>query len=111
MKVVLRSALVIASMTVMIFMMSAQTRDYKSVTDQMLKSPSPDDWLHWRRTSDAWGYSPLNQINRTNVNKLEMVWGWAMGNGEQETGPLVHDGVMYLASPGNVVDALDAATG
>jgi len=111
MRLVFRSALVIALMTVMIFMVSGQTREYKPVTDQMLRKPSPDDWLYWRGTADAWGFSPLNQINRTNVSRLRMVWGWSMGDGMQETGPLVHDGVMYIASPGNIVDALDAATG
>ncbi len=28
-----------------------------------------------------------------------------------QTTPLVRDGVMYIANPGNVVQALDAATG
>src|SRR5882672_9880303 len=98
MRLVFRSALVIAFMTVMIFMVSGQTREYKPVTDQMLRKPSPDDWLYWRGTADAWGFSPLNQINRTNVSRLRMVWGWSMGDGMQETGPLVHDGVMYIAS-------------
>ena len=34
-----------------------------------------------------------------------------MEEGSQQTTPLVHDGVMFLASPGNIVQALDAATG
>ena len=90
---------------------AAQTRELKPVTDQMLRNPSPDDWLHWRRTTDAWGYSPLNQINRKNVNQLRMVWGWAMRPGAQEGTPIVHDGVMYLPNPGDVIDALDAVSG
>ena len=43
------------------------------VTDAMLPKPDPADWLMWRRTLDSWGYSPLNQINRTNVSQL----GWS----------------------------------
>ena len=39
-------------------------RDMSSVTDEMLRRPSADDWLHWRRTSDGQGYSPLEEINR-----------------------------------------------
>ena len=31
--------------------------------------------------------------------------------GNNQTTPLVHDGVMFLASPGNVVQAIDALTG
>jgi alcohol dehydrogenase (cytochrome c) len=34
-----------------------------------------------------------------------------MEAGSQQTTPIVHDGVMFLASPGNILQALDAATG
>jgi alcohol dehydrogenase (cytochrome c) len=86
-------------------------RDLKPVTDETLRRPSPDDWLHWRRTYDGWGYSPLHEINRRNVRQLQHVWSWAMDPGTQVTTPLVHDGVMYLASPNSIVQALDAANG
>ena len=86
-------------------------RDMSSVTDEMLRRPSADDWLHWRRTSDGQGYSPLEEINRDNVKHLQLAWSWAMDPGSQVTTPVVHDGVMFLASPGGVIQALDAATG
>jgi alcohol dehydrogenase (cytochrome c) len=82
-----------------------------AVTDTMLRNPAPADWLMWRRTLDSWGYSPLDQVNRRNVRKLQMAWTRAIGPGLQETTPLVHDGVMYLANPGDVIQALDAASG
>src|SRR5579864_7304829 len=44
------------------------------VTDQMLQSPPPGDWLSWRRTLDGLGYSPLNQISRDNVQQLRLAW-------------------------------------
>lgn len=44
------------------------------VTDAMLQNPDPNEWLMWRRTLNAWGFSPLDQINRTNVKNLRMVW-------------------------------------
>ena len=84
---------------------------FKRVTDDMLTNPPASDWLHWRRTYDGWGYSPLNQINRQNVGQLRLAWSWAMQGGNQQTTPLVHDGVMYLANPGSTVQALNAATG
>ena len=90
---------------------TGQAPDVRPVTDAMLADPPPESWLNWRRTRDGWGYSPLDQINRDNVGDLRMVWSWAMETGSQQTTPIVHDGVMYLASPGNVVQALDAATG
>ena len=86
-------------------------RDMRPVTDEMLRRPSDDDWLHWRRTTDGWGFSPLKEINRNNVHQLQLAWSWAMDPGTQVTTPLVHDGVMFLASPNSIIHALDAATG
>src|SRR6185436_15534849 len=69
-------------------------------------------WLNWRRTDNNWGYSTLDQINRQNVNQLQLVWSWAMDDtGAQEATPIVHDGIMYLPNPRGVIQALDAATG
>ena len=81
------------------------------VTDAMLRDPDPDDWLIYRRTYDGWGHSPLDQIDRENVGDLQLAWVWSMGDGRNQPTPLVYDGVMYLAGPGNVVQALDAADG
>src|SRR5437867_3862114 len=41
------------------------------VTDVMLENPDPADWLMWRRTLNSWGYSPLDQINRTECPEYE----------------------------------------
>jgi alcohol dehydrogenase (cytochrome c) len=91
--------------------MAGQAPAFKRVTDDILTNPPASDWLHWRRTYDGWGYSPLNEITRQNVGQLRLAWSWAMQPGNQQTTPLVHDGVMYLASPGSTVQALNAATG
>ena len=90
---------------------SAQDREFEPVTDAMLQDPSPDDWLMWRRTLDSWGYSPLDQITRDNVDDLQMVWSRAMTEGRQQGTPLVYDGVMYMPNPGDVIQAIDAVTG
>ena len=86
-------------------------RDFQPVTDAMLQDPDPADWLNWRRTLDGWGYSPLDQIDRGNVHELQLVWGWPLGRGLSQPTPLVYDGVMYVPSPRNVVQAVDAVTG
>ena len=88
-----------------------QVKDYRPVTEAMLRSPAAGDWLNRRRTDNAWGYSPLDQIKRDNVARLQLAWSWAMEEGAQEATPLVHDGIMYLPNPGGVIQALDAATG
>jgi alcohol dehydrogenase (cytochrome c) len=85
--------------------------EFQRVTDEILRHPSPDDWLAWRGTGRSLGYSPLDQINRGNVSELQLAWSWSMEPGSQETAPLVYAGVMYLANPGGIVQALDAASG
>ena len=89
----------------------AQARNLAPVTDAMLQDPDPADWLNWRRTLDGWGYSPLDQIDRENVQQLQLVWGWQLGPGLSQAAPLVHDGVMFIPSPRNIVQAVDAASG
>ena len=91
----------------------SQVPDYSPVTEAMLRNPPPDDWLMLRGNYQAWSYSPLDQITRNNVGELRLQWAWAMteGGGRNEPAPLVHDGILYLVNMGNVVQALDAATG
>ena len=89
----------------------AQVTGFTPVSDAILQNPAPADWLNWRRTLDAQAHSPLDQITTGNVTGLRLAWSWAMASGSQQTTPLVYDGVMYLASPGEVVHALDAASG
>ena len=89
----------------------AQEREFAPVSDAVLQDPDPADWLNWRRTLDGWGYSPLDQIDTSNAGELQLAWSWGIEPGVSQTTPLVHDGVMYIANPGNVVHALDARTG
>ncbi len=90
----------------------AQVTDFRPVTEETLRNPAPGDWLNFRRTDDAWGYSPLDEIDRDNVGQLQLVWSWAMDeSGAQEATPLVYDGIMYLPNPQDVIQALAAATG
>lgn len=84
---------------------------YSPVTTSMLESPPAADWLMWRRSYNHWGYSPLDQIDRTNVSRLRLAWAWTMEDGKQETTPLVHDGIMFLVQSCDVVEALNAADG
>jgi alcohol dehydrogenase (cytochrome c) len=81
------------------------------VTDALLQHPPDGDWLTWRRTYDDQGFSPLKQIDRTNVGGLRVAWSWSLPNGPNEATPLVHHGVIFVHSFGDKVQALDAATG
>ncbi len=89
-----------------------EVRPFTPVTDAMLRTPAPGDWLMIRRTYQAWSHSPLTSITRDNVRHLQLAWVWAMTEGAwNEPTPIVHDGVMYLVNVGHTVQALDAATG
>src|SRR5215510_7720400 len=103
--------LLLATLIVLATSAAAQVKTVKPVTQAMLLNPPAEDWLMFSRTYDARRYSPLKQITKQNVSKLKSVFDVEFGNGSTETIPIVHDGVMYLAIPGNAVRALDAATG
>ena len=85
--------------------------NYVPVTDAMLRSPKPEDWLLFRGNYQGWGYSPLEQIDKANVKNLQLVWARAMEPGTNEITPIVHDGIMYLGNPSDVIQAIDAVTG
>ena len=93
------------------FVNRAVERPLRPVTDALLADPPPGDWPSWRRTRDGHGYSPLDRVTRDNVDRLQLAWVLSIREGNHQTTPLVHDGVMFLASPGNVVQAIDAAAG
>jgi alcohol dehydrogenase (cytochrome c) len=85
---------------------------YQPVTADRLKRPADGDWPMVRRTYDGWGYSPLDDITPRNVSRLQPAWVFSTGalNGH-EAPPIVSNGVMFVATPGNQVIALDARTG
>ena len=85
---------------------------YKSVTADRLTKPDDGDWLMFRRTYNGWGYSPLDQITTANASHLHPVWSMATGQIEgHQAPPIVNNGVMFVATPGNQVLAINAKTG
>jgi len=87
------------------------TENYTPVTEAMLLNPPDGEWLMWRRNYSHWGYSPLDQINTSNVGSLRLAWAWTMAGGLQETTPLIHDGVMFLPQACDFIEAVDARDG
>ncbi|MEO8097556.1 MAG: PQQ-dependent dehydrogenase, methanol/ethanol family [Acidobacteriota bacterium] len=88
----------------------------RRVDDAMIRSAgkSGEEWLSYNLTPGETRYSPLKQINTTNVGKLAMAWSYDIpfgGGGTQEATPLVHDGVMYSVTNWTKVFAVDARTG
>jgi alcohol dehydrogenase (cytochrome c) len=86
--------------------------EYRNVTEAMLRNPDPEDWLVHRGNQQAWSYSALDQVDRSNVDGLQLQWVWSLGeDANSQQSPVVHDGILYLFKPGNKIQALDAATG
>jgi alcohol dehydrogenase (cytochrome c) len=81
-----------------------------TVTARTLRAPPAEDWLSWRRTQDASGFSPLQQINKSTISGLRLKWAWSLKPGRNEIAPIVHDGIIFLNSASDI-EALDAANG
>jgi alcohol dehydrogenase (cytochrome c) len=74
-------------------------------------SAEPHNWLMYWGDFQGRHYSPLTQVDASNVERLQAAWTYAMpGDAVLEATPVVVDGVMYMTQPGVVV-ALDARTG
>jgi alcohol dehydrogenase (cytochrome c) len=80
------------------------------VTDAKLQEPDDADWPMWRRSFAALGFSPLADINRSNVRSLRLAWSLSLASGTNEITPLAYQGVLFVNSSGTV-QALDGATG
>ena len=89
----------------------ADSPTFVPVTEEILANPSSDDWLMFSRTYDAQRFSPLKQINKENVSRLQLAFSREMTTGTQESIPLVYRGVIYVAHPGAVVQAIDGTNG
>jgi len=73
----------------------------------------PDNWPQYHRSFNAWRFSPLKDIDKSNVGQLKVAWIHQPGDithGLQAT-PIVIDGVLYYVSAHNNVWAVDAASG
>src|SRR6266446_4578633 len=87
-------------------------QNYTPVTAERLKKPEDGNWFHFRRTYDGWGFSPLKEITPDNVARLQPVWSMATGQVEgHQAPPIVNNGVMFVATPGNQMLAIEAKTG
>ncbi|MGH8168723.1 MAG: membrane-bound PQQ-dependent dehydrogenase, glucose/quinate/shikimate family, partial [Woeseiaceae bacterium] len=83
---------------------------------QPADAPADGDWAAWGRSNSALRFSPLTQINRTNVANLERAWEYRTGDLPEnrwgaETTPLKIGDTLYLCTPRNILIAIDAGTG
>jgi alcohol dehydrogenase (cytochrome c) len=89
--------------------------DFKDVTYDELLHASRDsrEWRTYSRTYDGHRFSPLSEINVTNVRKLRVRWVRQLSAVDTmiEATPIVVNGAMFVTQPPNDVLALDAANG
>ncbi len=91
---------------------AAYGADYTPVTDARLLKPEAGNWLMTRGNYQGWSYSPLDQINTSNVKRLVPVWTVSTGvNSGHQAPPIVNNGMMFVSTPSAQVLALDAKTG
>jgi len=73
----------------------------------------PGSWLTYGKSQSETRYSPLKQIDASNVKRLGLEWSYVVGAGgyNQEGTPLVWNNTIYGTTTNSVVYAVDARTG
>jgi quinohemoprotein ethanol dehydrogenase len=92
------------------------TKGVSAFTADELTALPQQDWITNGGTVFNQRYSPLDQINRSNVADLKGVWRIHLNSATAfkysgETQPLVHDGIAYLSTGAGDVFALDVESG
>jgi quinohemoprotein ethanol dehydrogenase len=87
----------------------------RPVTDATLKAApqNPDEWTTNGFTPQETRYSPLKQLDTSNVSRLGLAWSYDLGRGggNQEATPLFWNGNLYTITNWSAVIAVDARTG
>src|SRR5690606_15212408 len=90
---------------------------------ELAQAPAIDDpadpenvWKYYGRTMAGTRYAPFDQINRDNVDQLEVAWTFRTGeeaiDGSEDQITPIHVGdTIYLCTPLNKVFAMNAETG
>jgi quinoprotein glucose dehydrogenase len=86
-------------------------------------TPPPGEWTHYGGDPSNTRYSPLSQVTRANVDKLQVAWRWtspdndivkanpAARPGPYQDTPLMVNGVLYTETSLGVFVAIDPVTG
>jgi quinoprotein glucose dehydrogenase/quinate dehydrogenase (quinone) len=83
---------------------------------------STDEWRAWGRTVQGTRYSPADQINLANVDRLQLAWDYDTGDSASlrphqkasiadEQTPLKVGDTLYICTPHSMVAAIDADSG
>src|SRR5215510_11123280 len=87
----------------------------RRIDDLALKNAGKtgEEWLTYGLTPGETRYSPLKQIDTSNVSRLGLAWSYdiGQGGGNQEATPLFWNSALYGITNWSVVFAVDARTG
>src|SRR4051812_10186723 len=87
------------------------------VTMTFAQAPPARDWPAYGGDAEGRRYSPLTQITRANVARLQVAWQFdprdapGGGRGGMQVSPIVVGGVIFSETPGGNLVALNGATG
>ena len=113
----LKTPVVVFALTYFVSSGNAQTSTLSS------KEKAANEWPCYGRDAGGSRYSPLEQINLTNIKNLKPAWTYQSGEMKMYEGnrakekaafeatPIMVDGVLYFSTPSCRVIAIDAATG
>ncbi len=90
--------------------LASETEPVSMESIQAVTKPKVGEWPTYNGIPGGNRHSPLDQIDTTNVGRLQLQWVHSLNGVGLETTPLVVDGVMYVTAPGQVC-ALDSRTG
>ena len=98
-------------MVVSLGTLSSPATNSVTVNQQALISPGKE-WLNYGRTYKEQRYSPLAEINKNNVNELDLAWSFKFDTARgMEATPIMHNGVLYVSTGWSHVHAINARTG
>ena len=97
-----------------------KTKFIKGKSDNFLPGKSLDEveknFANWDRSHGGFSslrFSSLNKINKSNIKNLELAWKYNSKDGKKgiQANPVVHNGLIYLPTPGNNIVCIDGVTG
>ena len=98
-------------MSISLVAISSPATNSVTVNQQALINPGKE-WLNYGRTYKEQRYSPLAEINKNNVNELDLAWSFKFDTARgMEATPIMHNGVLYVSTGWSHVHAINARTG
>lgn len=78
--------------------------------------PAPTEWPAYGRDAGGSRFAPIDQVDRTNVHRLQVAWTYRTGdpgtdNRSFEATPILVEGTLYLSTPLGRIIALDPVSG